>query len=94
MTKQRGPEPLRACPKARYEDGLDTAKSDVLADVLRQIGCTQAAEILTNLAAEAQAKQRIADGTNLARQFGVSGVPFVVRQTESGWAQIASDSLR
>ena len=35
MTKQRGPEPLRACPKARYEDGLDTAKSDVLADVLR-----------------------------------------------------------
>ena len=52
MTKQRGPEPLHACPKARYKDGLDTAKSDVLADVLRQIGCTQAAEILTNLAAE------------------------------------------
>jgi len=44
-------ETLRACPKARYEDGLDTAKSDVLADVLRQIGCTHAAEILTNLAA-------------------------------------------
>ena len=94
MTKQRGPEPLRACPKARYEDGLDTAKSDVLAGVLRQIGCTQAAEILTNPATEAQAKQRIADGANLARQFGVSGVPFVVRQTESGWAQIAADSLR
>ena len=87
-------ETLRACPKARYEDGLDTAKLDVLAEVLRQIGCTQAAEILTNLAAETQAKQRIADGANLARQFGVSGVPFVVRQTESGWAQIASDSLR
>ena len=94
MTKQRGLEPLRACQKNRYEDGLDTAKSDVLAGVLRQIGCTQAAEILTNLAAEAQAKQRIADGTNLARQFGVSSVPFAVRQTESGWAQIASDSLR
>ena len=93
MTKQRGPEPLRACPKACYEDGLDTAKLDVLADVLRQIGCTQAAEILTNPATEVQAKQRIADGANLARQFGVSGVPFVVRQTESGWAQIASDSL-
>ena len=59
MTKQRGPEPLRACPKARYEDGLDTAKSDVLADALRQIG-----------------------------------VPLVARQTESGRAQIASDSLR
>jgi len=27
MTKQRGPEPLRACPKARYEDGLDMAKN-------------------------------------------------------------------
>lgn len=52
MTKQRGPEPLHACPKARYEDGLDTAKSDVLADVLRQIGCMQATEILTNPAAE------------------------------------------
>ena len=26
MTKQHGSEPLRACPKARYEDGLDTAK--------------------------------------------------------------------
>lgn len=87
-------ETLRACPKARYEDGLDTAKSDVLADVLRQIGCTQAVEILTNSATEAQAKQRIAEGANLAQQFGVSGVPFVVRQTESGWAQIASDSLR
>ena len=94
MTKQRGPEPLRACPKACYEDGLDTAKSDVLAGVLRQIGCTQAAEILTDPAAKAQAKQRIADGANLTRQFGVSGVPFVVRQTESGWAQIAADSLR
>ena len=94
MTKQRGPEPLHACPKARYKDGLDTAKSDVLADVLRQIGCTQAAEILTNSATEAQAKQRIADGANLARQFGVSGVPFVVRQTESRRAQIASGSLR
>ena len=66
---------------------------DVLAEVLRQIGCTQAAEILTNSATETQAKQRIADGANLARQFGVGGVPFVVRQTESGWAQIASDSL-
>jgi hypothetical protein len=63
---------------------LDAAKSDVLADVLQQIGCTQAAEILTEPTAEAQAKQRIADGTNLVRQFGVSGVPFVVRQTESG----------
>jgi hypothetical protein len=54
----------------------------------------QAAEILTNPATEEEAKQRIAEGANLARQFGVSGVPFVVRQTESGWAQIASDSLR
>jgi hypothetical protein len=67
---------------------LDAAKSDVLADVLQQIGCTQAAEILTEPTAEAQAKQRIADGTNLVRQFGVSGVPFVVRQTESGWARL------
>ena len=87
-------ETLRACPKARYEDGLDTAKLDVLAEVLRQIGCMQAAEILTNPATEEEAKQRIAEGANLARQFGVSGVPFVVRQTESGWAQIAADSLR
>ena len=44
--------PAKIC----HEDGLDTAKSDVLADVLRQIGCTQAAEILTNSATEAQAK--------------------------------------
>ncbi len=94
MTKQRGLEPLRACQKNRYEDGLDTAKSDVLAGVLRQIGCTQAAEILTEPTAEAQAKQRIADGAKLARQFGVSGVLFAVRQTESGWVQIAADSLR
>ncbi|WP_210391342.1 hypothetical protein [Neisseria sp. HMSC31F04] len=73
---------------------MDTAKSDVLADVSRQIGCTQAAEILTESAAEEEAKQRIAEGANLARQFGVSGVPFAVRQTESGWAQIAADSWR
>ena len=87
-------EALHACQKARYEDGLDTAKLDVLVDVLRQIGCTQAAEILTNPATEEEAKQRIADDANLTRQFGVSGVPFVVRQTESSWAQIAADSLR
>ena len=64
---------MRACdaafapsPPSCFSDGLDTAKSDVLADVLRQIGCTQAAEILTNPATEAQAKQRIAEGANLA----------------------------
>jgi len=49
---------------------LDTAKLDVLADVLRQIGCTQAAEILTEPAAEAQAKQRIAEGADCFGQFG------------------------
>jgi len=49
---------------------LDTAKSNVLADVLRQIGCTQAAEVLTNLAAEEEAKQRIADGADCFGQFG------------------------
>ncbi|WP_342032258.1 metal ABC transporter substrate-binding protein [Neisseria sp. Marseille-Q2251] len=49
---------------------MDTAKSNVLADVLRQIGCTQAAEILTNSATEAQAKQRIADGADCFGQFG------------------------
>ena len=70
MTKQRGLEPLRACQKNRYEDGLDTAKSDVLAGALRQIGCTQAAEILTNSATEAQAKQRIAEGADCFGQFG------------------------
>ena len=70
MTKQRGLEPLRACQKNRYEDGLDTAKSDVLAGVLRQIGCTQAAEILTEPTAEAQAKQRIPDGADGFGQFG------------------------
>ena len=53
----------------------------------------QAAEILTSPATEEEAKQRIAEGANLAQQFGVSGVPFVVRQTESCWAQIASNSL-
>ena len=46
------------------------AKSDVLADVLQQIGCTQAAEIPTNPAAEAKAKQRIAEGANCFGQFG------------------------
>jgi hypothetical protein len=40
-----------------------------LADVLRQIGCTQAAEILTNSATEAQAKQRIAEGADCFGQF-------------------------
>ncbi|WP_049257975.1 metal ABC transporter substrate-binding protein [Eikenella corrodens] len=67
-------ETLRACPKARYEDGLDTAKSDVLAGVLRQIGCTQAAEILTEPAAEAQAKQRIAEGADCFGQFTLDGL--------------------
>ena len=37
----------------------------MLADVLRQIGCTQAAEIPTNPAAEAQAKQQAAQETEV-----------------------------
>lgn len=89
----REPEALRAFQKARYEEGLDTAKLDVLADVLRQIGCQQAVRILKDRATEQLAKQRIADGANLAQQFGVSGVPFVVEETGQGWRQIRTESL-
>ena len=32
-------EALRAFQKARYEAGLDTAKLDVLAEILHEIGC-------------------------------------------------------
>ena len=86
-------EALRAFQKARYEAGLDTAKLAVLADVLTQIGCTQAVEILHASATEQQAKQRITEGANIAQQFGVSGVPFVVRETEQGWERLSSESL-
>ena len=89
----REPEALRASQKARYEEGLDTAKLDVLADVLRQIGCQQAVGILKDRATEQLAKQRIADGANLAQQFGVSGVPFVVEEAGQGWRQIRTESL-
>lgn len=89
----REPEALRAFQKARYEEGLDTAKLDVLADVLCQIGCQQAVGILKDCATEQLAKQRIADGANLAQQFGVSGVPFVVEETGQGWRQIRTESL-
>ena len=81
-------------PKSPLRRRLRHGEIGRVADVLRQFGCMQAAEILTSPATEEEAKQRIAEGANLAQQFGVSGVPFVVRQTESGQAQIASDSWR
>lgn len=87
-------EALRAFQKARYEAGLDTAKLDVLAEILHKIGCIQAVQILKDPAIEKLAKQRIAEGANIAQQFGVSGVPFVVEETEQGWRQISSESLR
>lgn len=86
-------EALCAFQKARYEAGLDTAKLTVLAEVLTEIDCTQAVEILQDSATELQAKQRIAEGANIAQQFGVSGVPFVVRETARGWEGVSSESL-
>lgn len=86
-------EALCAFQKARYEAGLDTAKLMVLAEVLTEIDCTQAVEILQDSATELQAKQRIAEGANIAQQFGVSGVPFVVRETVQGWERVSSESL-
>lgn len=86
-------EALRAFQKARYVAGLDTAKLEVLAQVLQEMGCTQEVEILQDFATEQQAKQRIAEGAEITRQFGVSGVPFVVAETEQGWARISSESL-
>lgn len=86
-------EALCAFQKARYEAGLDTAKLTVLAEVLTEIDCTQAVEILQDSATELQAKQRIAEGANIAQQFGVSGVPFVVRETVQGWERVSSESL-
>lgn len=86
-------EALRAFQKARYVQGLDTAKLDVLAQVLQAISCTQAVEILQDPATKQLAQQRIAEGAEIARQFGVSGVPFVVQETEQGWVRISSESL-
>lgn len=86
-------EALRAFQKARYEAGLDTAKLTVLAEVLTEIGCTQAVEILQDSATEQRAKQRIAEGASIAQQFGVSGVPFVVRENARGWGRVSSESL-
>lgn len=86
-------ETLRAFQKARYEEGLDTAKLDVLAEILSQIGCTQAVEFLQNPAIEQAANQRIVEGANIAKQFGISGVPFVVKLTEQGWESLALESL-
>lgn len=73
---------------------MDTAKLDVLTEVLQQIGCLQSVEILKDSVTEQLAKQRSVDGEKTAQQFGVSGVPFVVKDTEQGWKQISMESFR
>lgn len=82
---------LKSLQQARYVQGLDTTKLDVVNMIVNHQGidCTKE-EIL---AANAQADQYIAQGQALARQLGLQGVPNLLLKTEQGYQALPNTLL-
>lgn len=77
---EREVEALKAIQHARYVDGLDITRMDVLRDVLQSQGLTVAAQRLDapNQALQAAAQARIAQAQALMNRFGARGVPSFI----------------
>lgn len=80
---------LKAIQKARYVDGADVTRSDVLVALLHSLGLEAAAQRLAqrdpDLLAEHQA--RLAQAQALQQAFGARGVPFFILETPDGRRQ-------
>ncbi len=81
---EREMEALKAIQQARYVEGRDITRTDVLAEVLQALGLSAAAQALQGpretLVSAADA--RIAEAQALMRRFGARGVPSFVLEDE------------
>ncbi|MCG7657553.1 DsbA family protein [Wielerella bovis] len=79
--------------KARYVDGLDTSRLDVVQMCLRDLGETDLAKKLENAELSDKTNAWIKQGQVLANQFGVRGVPSLIAETERGFVNVPSQFL-
>lgn len=81
---------LKSLQQARYIQGLDTTKLDVVHMIINRQGIDCTTEAI--LAAQALADQKITQGQALAQQLGLRGVPKLVLKTGQGY-QVLPNTL-
>ncbi|MEE6075195.1 DsbA family protein [Avibacterium paragallinarum] len=81
---------LKRLQKARYVEGLDTTKANVVSQILSQMGIDIDEQAIID--AQALADQQIAQGQQLAQQLGLTGVPQLL-QVENGEIQALPNQL-
>lgn len=85
------PAALTALQHARYVAGRDTARADVIRDVLREAGFAEAAAAFDSPDNRAAAAAWIQQGHALMQQFGLRGVPQLIVQLPQGHAVLPSE---
>ena len=77
---EREVEALKAIQQARYIEGMDITRIDVLVETLDSLGLTEAARTLQgdDRALQAAADSRVAQAQALMRRVGAQGVPAFV----------------
>lgn len=77
---EREAEALEAIQLARYVQGLDVTRTDVLASILGPLGLQEATQVLEapDQVLQTAAQARIAEAKALMRRFGARGVPSFV----------------
>jgi len=88
-------EALKAFQRARFVDGEDITRTEVLALKLDALGLSDAADMLRADAPQlrAAAASRMTQGQALMRQFGARGVPSFVLEANGRRHLLQTDSL-
>ena len=84
---------LAELQKARYVEGKDTSQSDIVRQILQNLGQNAVAETFDLAENQAKTTAWIAQGQAIAAQFGVQGVPNLFAETEQGWINVPSQLL-
>ena len=83
---------LTALQHARYVDGLDNADMNIIQNILRQQGLTDAIALLNTANNQSKLLKRIQFGQQLAKQLHIQGVPQLIVEKNAQW-HIAPSSL-
>jgi putative protein-disulfide isomerase len=88
-------EALKVLQEARYVQGLDTADGEVVAQLLRTLRLTAAAERLLNPDADLREAHaaRVQAALSLMRQHGAQGVPALVVHSAAGDQLLQGNAL-
>lgn len=84
---------LAELQKARYVDGQDTSQSEVVRQLLQNLGQSTVAETFDLAENQTKTTAWIEQGQAIAAQFGVQGVPNLFAETEQGWVNVPSQLL-